>query len=542
MSSKNRELSQFSQFLNIDDANSKVGIATTTLPFVGIGTTNPTSKFFVNGNTTITGILTVGAVRGGGGQIGISSSSTYVGLTTNLNFVGVGLTITPQYNPLTGITTVSFTASSGGSPGGSESQIQYYSSGGFAGSPNFTFSGIDVNVVGLITATRFISTATNGTAPLSVASSTIVTNLNVDYLEGYNPQVTNIGNSIVLRDAGGNFQAGIVTAASFIGSLTGAVTNTTGTSRIETLYGTNVYYSTGYFSSGIVTSLTNTNAILTRVNISGIVTVGNNPVLIGVAASTGTQNQKLQVEGKGYFSDNLGIGDTNPSSRLTVVGDGSFSGVVTASSFIGPASYALIAGVSTNVSGGAVNVASLQVSGISTFSQISAGSTTGTSNQVLISTGVGVTWSTLSGAPTVVDDTTTDSTYYPVYSTALVGVLSTATVSSTKLQFNPSTGNLSATVLTSLSDASKKTNITKIENALQIVENLDGVYYEWKENGQKSIGLIAQDVEKVVPELVLPMADGLKTVSYGNIVAILIEAIKEQQVRINILEEKLNAQ
>jgi hypothetical protein len=52
--------------------------------------------------------------------------------------------------------------------------------------------------------------------------------------------------------------------------------------------------------------------------------------------------------------------------------------------------------------------------------------------------------------------------------------------------------------------------------------------------------VIAQEVEKVLPELVVEN-DGVKSVSYGNIVGVLIEAIKEQQVRIEELERKLNA-
>ena len=541
MSVKNRELSQFGQFLQIDDTNSKIGIATTAAPFVGIGTTNPTSKFFVNGNAAITGILTVGAVRGGGAQIGISSASTYIGLTTQINLIGLGVTITPQYNPTTGITTLTFVgANSVSSPGGAEGQIQYYSGGIFGGSPNLTFDGVSINIAGIATASRFISTVTNGTAPLSVASSTLVTNLNADYLEGYNPRVANIGDSIVLRDFGGNFQAGIITATSFVGSLIGDVTNITGTSRIETLYGTNVYYTNGYISSGIITSITNTNANLNRVNISGIVTVANNPVLIGIAATTGTQSQRLQVEGKGYFSDNLGIGNTNPDSRLTVTGDGRFTGILTASQFIGIVSYSASSGISTNLNGGYVNATSLNVSGISTFGIISAGSTVGTSGQLLQSTGVGVTWVTFSSGATITDDNATNATYYPTYSTTASGSYTVAGISSQRLQFNPSSGTLFATVFTSLSDESKKTNIQRITNGLEIVRQLEGVRYEWKETGQKSIGLIAQRLEEVIPELVVTTADDLKTVSYGNIVAVLIEAIKEQQIQIEELRNQIN--
>lgn len=322
----NRELSQFARYLSVDDTvNRNIGIATTGTTYVGIGTTSPTSKFFVHGNTFITGILTASQIRGGS-EIGISSGGNYVGLTTNINFVGSGITVNSQYNSTLGIATITFISNSGLSPGGDENQVQYYSNGTLAGSVNFTFNGTDVNIVGVTTASRFISTTSNGTSPISVASSTLVVNLNSNYLNGYTAVSPNTSNSIILRDDYGNFQAGVITATGFIGSIFD-----TGTSTI--------------------TTLTNTNANLNRVNISGIVTVSNSPVLIGVGSSTGTQNQKLQVDGKSYFSDNVGIGSTNPNSKLSVVGDGAFTGVVTASNFIGN-----------------LNAVNLNATGISTFS------------------------------------------------------------------------------------------------------------------------------------------------------------------------------
>jgi len=91
------------------------------------------------------------------------------------------------------------------------------------------------------------------------------------------------------------------------------------------------------------------------------------------------------------------------------------------------------------------------------------------------------------------------------------------------------------------SDKSLKTNIQPLENSLEKVLQLQGVSFNWKENGKEDIGLIAQDVEAVFPELVSG-EDGEKSVEYGNLVAVLIEAIKEQQKQINELKEQLNNQ
>jgi hypothetical protein len=113
-------------------------------------------------------------------------------------------------------------------------------------------------------------------------------------------------------------------------------------------------------------------------------------------------------------------------------------------------------------------------------------------------------------------------------------------VSSSKLTFNPSTGTLSATVFTSLSDETQKTDIVTIENALDIVNQIRGVRYKWKDNHNKpSLGVIAQEVEKVIPEVVNTNEEGIKSVSYGNIVGVLIEAIKEQQGEINNVKSQI---
>jgi hypothetical protein len=130
----------------------------------------------------------------------------------------------------------------------------------------------------------------------------------------------------------------------------------------------------------------------------------------------------------------------------------------------------------------------------------------------------------------------TSATYYPSFvasnSSGSQG-LNTATA----LTFNPSTGTLSATVHTSTSDQTLKENITPITNALDIINNIDGVKFNWKDNGNPSAGLIAQQVEQYLPELIT-IADGKKSLNYNGIIAVLVEAIKAQQVQIDALTKK----
>jgi hypothetical protein len=96
-----------------------------------------------------------------------------------------------------------------------------------------------------------------------------------------------------------------------------------------------------------------------------------------------------------------------------------------------------------------------------------------------------------------------------------------------------------AGTITSNSDASLKTNVETITSALDKVNALRGVMFDRISTGKREMGVIAQEVEAVVPELVFTDADGIKSVAYANTVALLIEAIKEQQQQINELKGKI---
>jgi len=145
--------------------------------------------------------------------------------------------------------------------------------------------------------------------------------------------------------------------------------------------------------------------------------------LIGAATLTGTSSQLLQVTGGAYVSGNLGIGSTNPTSKLHVIGDILASG---------------------NVTG--------------------------------------------------------------------------------------------------YSDESLKENIQTISNGLDKVIQLRGVEFNRKDmdGNPHQIGVIAQEVEKVIPEVVSTQSNGIKSVAYGNIIGVLIEAIKEQQQQIEFLKKEIN--
>lgn len=100
-------------------------------------------------------------------------------------------------------------------------------------------------------------------------------------------------------------------------------------------------------------------------------------------------------------------------------------------------------------------------------------------------------------------------------------------------------GIVTAADFNSLSDISKKINILPVDNALKITSELGGVRFNWKESGNPSIGVIAQEVEKVLPELV--STGEYKTVNYNGIIGVLIEAIKELKSEIEELKKKINS-
>ena len=206
---------------------------------------------------------------------------------------------------------------------------------------------------------------------------------------------------------------------------------------------------------------------------------------------------------------------------------------------------------STNIGGNAANV-----TGTVAVANGGTGSTTLTANNVLLGNGTsalqvvapgtsgnvltsnGTTWvsSAASGGGATITPTTTTGTYYVIGTTSTSGSLSVASISNTNVvSYNANTGALSAVSMVSSSDERLKDNINVIVDALPKVEALRGVSYF--RNGLREIGVIAQEVEKIIPEVVQTGEDGYKTVAYGNIVGLLIEAVKELSNEVNRLKE-----
>ena len=110
------------------------------------------------------------------------------------------------------------------------------------------------------------------------------------------------------------------------------------------------------------------------------------------------------------------------------------------------------------------------------------------------------------------------------------------TVPSTTLQVS---GTITCTDINSTSDIKLKENIHQIKDPLNKVMQINGVGFRWKDTKEDAIGVIAQDIEEVLPELVKEN-DHHKSVNYNGLIGVLIEAVKEQQRQILELKAQLN--
>ena len=98
------------------------------------------------------------------------------------------------------------------------------------------------------------------------------------------------------------------------------------------------------------------------------------------------------------------------------------------------------------------------------------------------------------------------------------------------------TGDVSAPNFNSTSDAQLKENVVTITSALDKVDSIRGVTFDWKDTGKTSMGVIAQEVETIAPEVVSEI-DGYKAVNYDGLIGLLIESIKELKQEISDLKQ-----
>ena len=299
--------------------------------------------------------------------------------------------------------------------------------------------------------------------------------------------------------AGSMFVGGTVTATSFVGALTGTASTATSAA---------IAYSLGNTSTTIVGRATTATNIIggtvgqvlyqSAPGVTGFVGPGtagqvlvsggtatplyqNTLTLAGTTAATSTQTGALQVAG------GVGIGGTLYVGSLRA--DATTSGT-TFATYYNPVTKELTTATITASGGGA----------------------------------------TLSA-------TSVNSTFYVPLASSQAGSYTIAYNTST-FYFNPSLGTAYATIFQSLSDESQKANISIISNGLEIVENLRGVTFDWINGTGSSAGLVAQDVERWLPQLISIDPNGVKNLNYSGVIGALVEAVKTLSDRVKALESR----
>lgn len=296
-------------------------------------------------------------------------------------------------------------------------------------------------------------------------------------------------------------------------------TNTTySVSAVDGTTGKKVIRLTGSdASTDDITLAQSTNVTLGRTGDE--ITIAANDTTYAISAVDGTGGKKiirLTAGGTGSGDDDItlvpGTNITLSRSAEEITINGPSGGLATLSS-VG----------ADQIDANAVGASELNVSG------------NGTSGQYLASDGDGTfTWTTLpAGASYSAGNGISLSG-----STFSVSAGNGLTQQSSGLAMSGSySGSFTATGdITAYSDERLKSDVTTIENALDLVDSLRGVYYT--KDDDRGVGVIAQETEKVLPEVVHDQEDGYKSVAYGNIVGVLIEAIKELKAEV---EELRNA-
>ena len=337
-------------------------ITATAAGSVGLGTTNPQYKLHVIGgigvtDSFVTGVSTVLTT------LRVGTGGTVLTVLGAGNSIGVG-TASPQY-----LFHINSPVSTG--------QTALYVQGDVRITGDLSVDEITFDDATLSNLT--VTEALNVTSPgISTFGGYVDINSNVDISGTLNVSgissfvgLATFGNG--LRVVSGVTTLGVTTATNItaqnlyvsgIGTIiNGTITNLTGTSgTITTLSSTNGTITNLTGTAATITTFNSTNSTITNLNVTGIATIAtlnatgigvtnftvynnlsvggistftNGPVLIGSGTSTGTASQRLQVTGGTYVSGNLGIGSTNPTSKLDVIGDVRVTGVITATTFIG---------------------------------------------------------------------------------------------------------------------------------------------------------------------------------------------------------------
>jgi len=365
------------EFLGLDQAEPDLGDPLVGLSSIGANPAPVGGTQYVlvaaSGNTGKRYWVATSQISGAGlipGSFSVYNNNIQVGAANSFNkfnFVGSGVTVDPVGPGLseqTGIATVRITVTDLVGPGNVNS-IPYKASSGFlAGATDFVYSSGNIGIgstqptvpldvvgnakfTGTITASSFVGNLT-GTATTATTANNVSSTININTsgiitassfvgsltgnvtgnLTGTATTANNVSSTININTSG------IITSSSFVGNLTGTATTANNVSSTININTSGVVTATTFYGT-LVGTVSSTGQSFNTISVTGLSTFTNGPVLVGRATTTGTATQALQVESGGYFNGSVGIGTTNPTSKLHVIGDSRFTGVVTATSFSG---------------------------------------------------------------------------------------------------------------------------------------------------------------------------------------------------------------
>ena len=310
---------------------------------------------------------------------------------------------------------------------------------------------------------------------------------------------TNTANKVVARDANGDFVSRYITATKFIKS--------GGTSsqflKADGSIDSNTYVTSGDLGGGTLTISSGTGVTLSADPTFDANSNTNKTITVGTNGTSANTSNTIVLRGS---SGQISVGAITAASA-------SLSGNITASGFLVSGSSGFLKADGTvdtteYLSNG--NIKNPQI----TFTTAGSGFSIGATQSFTLNQ---------SGAATIA-----------------LSINSSSGNTGNTLVFRNSNGDFSARDINAqnfntTSDATLKTDIFKVDNALDILESISGVSFKWKQNGEKSMGIIAQEVEEVLPELI-NNSSNYKSVNYNGLIAVLIESIKELKNEIKELK------
>lgn len=354
-----------------------------------------------------------------------------------------------------------------------------------------------VNVAGNVSASRFISTVASGTAPFTVLSDTVVANLNASFLRGRTPPNGNIVGDTDTQTLTNK----TLTSPSITSPTLTSPTVISGGLRLNGATSGNSLLQASAVAAGIITLPAENTTLVGRGTVD---TLTNKTISAQSNTITGLTNSNL--------SGSAGITTANlAQSTISGVPLGSSLANLEFGSFLSSSgSYNGSTARSISVVANSTNIANTIVS-----RDVNGDFTAGTINASIFNS--------------------TNVNGYRISGTTVING-SRSIVNAVNGTFS---GTVTATDFNSTSDVRLKANISTVENSLNVVKQLRGVTFNWKETDAKSIGVIAQEVEEILPELV--SSGETKSVNYNGLIGILIEAVKEQQQQINILKNEIES-